>query len=63
VESVFSTLVDPQMHIPEAASRVNGISNDMVRGKPTVDRILERWLIFVVTLFWSLIMPILIFNF
>lgn len=41
VESVFSTLVDPLMAIPEAASRVNGISNDMVCGKPTIDKLLE----------------------
>ncbi|MCB0412065.1 MAG: 3'-5' exonuclease [Bdellovibrionales bacterium] len=36
VEAVFSTLVDPKMPIPEAASRVNGISNEMVTGKPTI---------------------------
>lgn len=41
VDSVFATLVDPYMDIPEAASRVNGISNDMVRGKPSIDKILE----------------------
>lgn len=40
VEGIFSTLVDPLMDIPEGASRVNGISNDMVRGKPTIDRLL-----------------------
>ncbi|MCB0350152.1 MAG: 3'-5' exonuclease [Bdellovibrionales bacterium] len=43
VDSVFSTLVDPQMPIPEAASRVNGISNDMVQGKPTIDKLLEAF--------------------
>lgn len=36
----FACLVDPKMHIPEAASRVNGISNDMVEGKPTIDSLL-----------------------
>jgi DNA polymerase-3 subunit epsilon len=41
VESVFSTLVDPKMDIPEAASRVNGISNTMVAGKPTIDLLME----------------------
>lgn len=40
-ESTFCTLIDPKMEIPEAASRVNGISNEMVSGKPTIDRILE----------------------
>jgi DNA polymerase III subunit epsilon len=43
VESVFSTLVDPEMDIPAAASRVNGISNDMVRGKPTIEKLLPAF--------------------
>ncbi len=43
VEAVFATLVDPLMPIPEGASRVNGISNDMVRGKPTIDRLLPAF--------------------
>lgn len=41
VDSVFSTLVDPRIPIPEGASRVNGITTDMVAGKPTIDRLLE----------------------
>ncbi len=40
VESVFATLVDPERPIPEAASRVNGISDDMVLGKPKIDDII-----------------------
>lgn len=43
VEAVFSTLIDPEMDIPEAASRVNGISNDMVRGKPTIEKLLPSF--------------------
>lgn len=39
-ESVFSTLVDPGMPIPEAASKVNGISDNMVAGKPRIDELL-----------------------
>jgi DNA polymerase-3 subunit epsilon len=42
-EAVFSTLVDPQMDIPEGASRVNGITNDMVQGKPTIDKLLPAF--------------------
>jgi len=42
-EGVFSTLVDPQIEIPEAASRVNGISNDMVQGKPTIEKLLPAF--------------------
>lgn len=43
VEAVYSTLVDPQIPIPEGASRVNGILDDMVKGKPTIDRLLESF--------------------
>lgn len=41
VESVFSTLVDPLMSIPAGASAVNGITDDMVAGKPKVGDLLE----------------------
>lgn len=40
-DASFCTLVDPKIEIPEGASRVNGISNAMVAGKLTIDRILE----------------------
>lgn len=40
VESVFSTLVDPQRSIPPGASKVNGITDDMVQGKPKIDSVL-----------------------
>lgn len=40
-EAVFSTLVDPLRLIPPGASAVNGITNDMVTGKPTIDSLLE----------------------
>lgn len=40
-DSVFATLINPGIEIPEAASRVNGIQNEMVEGKPTIDRLLE----------------------
>ncbi|MCB0364032.1 MAG: 3'-5' exonuclease [Bdellovibrionaceae bacterium] len=41
VDAVFSTLVDPRIPIPPDASRVNKITDDMVRGRPTIDRLLE----------------------
>lgn len=41
VEGVFSTLVDPLMPIPPGASRVNGITDDMVKGKPRIEELLE----------------------
>jgi DNA polymerase-3 subunit epsilon len=40
VESVFSTLVDPQKSIPPGASAVNGITDDMVTGKPLIEHLL-----------------------
>lgn len=42
-ESIFSSLVDPSMEIPEAASAVNGITNDMVAGKPSIERLLPAF--------------------
>lgn len=40
VDAVFSTLVDPERPIPEDASRVNGITDDMVVGKPKIEELL-----------------------
>lgn len=40
VDSIFATLVDPKMSIPEGASRVNGISDNMVEGKPLIESLL-----------------------
>lgn len=40
VESVFSTLVDPLRSIPAGASAVNGITDDMVVGKPKIEELL-----------------------
>lgn len=40
VDAVFSTLVDPERPIPAGASAVNGITDDMVVGKPKVDALL-----------------------
>lgn len=41
VDSVFSTLVDPEQAIPAMATKINGITNDMVRGKPRIQKTLE----------------------
>lgn len=43
VEAVYSTLVDPKIPIPEAASRVNGITDDMLQGKPVISDLLESF--------------------
>ncbi len=39
--ATFSTLVDPKKHIPEDATRVNGITDDMVEGKPLIQDLLK----------------------
>ncbi len=38
---IFSTLVDPQRDISPAASAVNGITRDMVHGKPLIENLLS----------------------
>jgi DNA polymerase-3 subunit epsilon len=43
VEGVYSTLVDPQMSMPEEASKVNGITDDMLVGQPKIDSLLESF--------------------
>jgi len=40
-DAIFSTLIDPLRPIPPGASAVNGITNDMVAGKPSIDTLLE----------------------
>ncbi len=40
VESVFSTLIDPLRSIPPGATAVNGITDDMVAGKPRIESLL-----------------------
>lgn len=38
--AIFSTLVDPKKSIPPGASAVNGITDDMVKGKPVIEDLL-----------------------
>ncbi len=40
--SVIDTLVNPRRTIPWQARNIHGISDDMVRGKPTLDQLLPR---------------------
>lgn len=42
-EAIFATLIDPLRPIPPGASAVNGISDDMVKGKPLIDTILPSF--------------------
>jgi DNA polymerase-3 subunit epsilon len=42
-EAIFATLIDPLRPISAGASAVNGISNDMVKGKPLVQSALPSF--------------------
>ena len=39
-EATFSTLIDPKRSMPEGATRVNGITDDMLTGKPLIEDVL-----------------------
>jgi DNA polymerase-3 subunit epsilon len=47
VEAEFAELVDPGIPIPHAASHVSGITDDLVRGRPTVTGVLPAFLAFL----------------
>lgn len=40
ITETFETFVNPQMHIPEGASAVNNITDDMVSDAPTISQVL-----------------------
>lgn len=42
-EATFSTLIDPRRSIPPGASAVNGITDDMLVGKPFIENILDAF--------------------
>src|SRR5690606_32807161 len=41
IDGVYSTLVDPQMPMPAGASAVNGITDEMLQGKPKIEELLS----------------------
>lgn len=43
VEAIYSILVNPQKPIPIGASRVNGITDDMVKNQPTIEELLPSF--------------------
>lgn len=47
VTDEFSTLVNPKRRIPYGASRVNGITDDMVAEAPFFEQVLEEFLEFI----------------
>ena len=42
-DAIFATLIDPGIAMPQAASRVNGITDDMLIGKPKVIDVLDAF--------------------
>lgn len=42
-ETIFATLINPGVPMPEAASRVNGITDDMLVGKPRITDVLDAF--------------------
>ena len=47
VIDTFQELVDPKMPISPGAFAVNGITGEMVRGKPTIEHVLPRFISFL----------------
>jgi len=43
----FSALVNPEQHIPEKIVELTGITNDMVKEKPTIEMVLPEFLKFI----------------
>lgn len=46
-ENAFHSLVNPKRLIPPDATRVNGITNEMVAAAPTLDQVLPKFLDFI----------------
>lgn len=40
----FNQLINPEIPIPEEASAINGITDDMVKDAPTMDKVLDKFL-------------------
>ena len=45
--AVFEQLIDPETDIPPDAQRVNHITDEMVRGQPTVEAVMPRFIDFL----------------
>src|SRR6185437_15566030 len=42
--SVFHTLIDPQIRIPSAVTRIHGITDDMVQGMPPFEKAVPQFI-------------------
>ncbi|WP_372656094.1 exonuclease domain-containing protein [Halobacteriovorax sp.] len=46
-EEIFDELIDPQIDIPQFTIDIHGITNDMVQGKRTLDKVLPDFIKFI----------------
>ena len=47
VLDTFQALVDPEIHISAGATATNGITDDMVKGQPTIEKVLPQFIDFL----------------
>jgi DNA polymerase III epsilon subunit-like protein len=47
--STFQSLINPQMAIPQNVQQVHGITDQMVRGKPSVEQVIPHFIEFLGT--------------
>jgi DNA polymerase III subunit epsilon len=40
----FETLIDPKCEIPEESKKIHGITDEMVKGKPTIEQVIPKLL-------------------
>ncbi len=43
----FSTLIDPGQSLPEVTTRICGITDDMLKGKPKIHEVMDKFLEFI----------------
>ena len=43
----FSTLINPEMHIPYTVSSINGITDDLVKEAPTMETVIKQFIGFI----------------
>jgi len=51
-KNTFHSLVNPKRLIPPEASNISGITNEMVKDAPTIDKVLPEFLEFVGDAYW-----------
>jgi DNA polymerase III epsilon subunit-like protein len=47
--ATFHTLIDPEMPFPKDVQQMHGITDTMVRGKPTIEQVLPQFIEFLGT--------------